>query len=167
MAGQNDEETEVLSLKVDKRPISQAQLIGFALMILTNVFVGGGLWYKYSTLATEAASKADFALLSAKVDNQENVRAAQTASIDRNVDDIQAQLKPLATIELRMDLSDKRNDAQDARIDKILELVSGKLDALNESLAGVKADVRVVAQDVKNIAAKTQPMMYRKPMMPN
>src|SRR6185369_3823426 len=154
--GQNDEEP-LLSLKVDKRPISQAQLIGFSLMILTNVFVGGGLWYKYSTLATEAASKADFALLTAKVDNQENVRTARSASLDRDIDDIQAQLKPLGLIELRMDQNDKRDDSQDARIDKILDLVSGKLDALTESLSSVKADVRVMAQDVKNLAAKTQP----------
>jgi len=160
--GQNDEEP-LLSLKVDKRPISQAQLIGFSLMILTNVFVGGGLWYKYSTLATEAASKADFALLTAKVDNQENVRTARSASLDRDIDDIQAQLKPLGLIELRMDQNDKRDDSQDARIDKILDLVSGKLDALTESLSSVKADVRVMAQDVKNLAAKTQPTTFRSP----
>ena len=163
MAGQGNEDAEMLSIKVDKRPISQMQLLLALAQILTVVFVGGGLWYKYSNLATEAASKADFALLTAKVDNQEAVRTARSASLDRNIDDLQTQLKPLATIELRLDQNDKRDDAQDTRIDKVLEVLSSKLDTMTQSLADVKADVRVVAADVKGLAAKTQPTSFRSP----
>lgn len=157
----DNEETEMISLKVDKRPIGQAQLVGFVLVLLTQAFIAGGLYYKFTTLATEAASKADFALLSEKVDGQEKARSIQMSAIDRNIDSVQTQLRPLATIELRMDQNDKRDDSQDARIDKILEMVSGKLDTLNDTVSGLKADVRVMAQDVKNIATKTQPTGFR------
>lgn len=160
MAGQN-EETEMISLKVDKRPIGQAQLAGFVLVLLTQAFIAGGLYYKFTTLATEAASKADFALLSEKVDGQEKARSIQMDAIDRNIDSVQAQLRPLATIELRMDQNDKRDDSQDARIDKILEMVSGKLDTLNDTVSGLKADVRVMAADVKGLAAKSQPTAFK------
>lgn len=157
----DDEGSDVLHFKVDKRPISLAQLIGFAAVLSVQIFFAGGLYYKFTTLSTEAASKADFAALTAKVDGQEMSRSAQAASINRNVDDIQTQLKPLALIEQRMDQNDKRDDAQDARIDKVLEILSAKLDTMTQSLADVKADVRVVAADVKGLAAKGQPTAFK------
>lgn len=156
-----DEGSEVLHIKVDKRPISLAQLIGFVTVLSVQIFFAGGLYYKFTTLATDAASKADFAALTSKVDGQEATRSAQAASINRNVDDIQTQLKPLALIEQRMDQNDKRDDAQDARIDKVLEILSAKLDTMTQSLADVKADVRVVAADVKGLAAKGQPTAFK------
>ena len=161
--GRGDEDEEMLSIRVDKRPISQAQLIGFLAVLSVQIFIAGGLYYKFTTLATDAASKQDFALLTAKVDGQEATRTARSATLDRNIDDIQTQLKPLALIEQRMDQNDKRDDSQDARIDKVLEILSSKLDTMTQSLADVKADVRVVAQDVKNIASKTSPTNYRAP----
>lgn len=161
MAGQRDEETEMLSIQIDKRPISQAQLAGFLAVLAVQIFFAGGLYYKFTTLATEAASKADFATLTAKVESQDTARSARSAALDRNIDDMQQQLRPLATIELRMDQNDKRDDAQDARIDKVLEILSSKLDTMSQSLADVKADVRVVAADVKGLAAKTSPTSFR------
>ena len=158
-----DEGMDMLSLKVDKRPISQAQLAGFLAVLAAQIFIAGGLYYKFTTLATEAASKADFALLTAKVESQDQMRAQRTASLDRNIDEMQTQLRPLATIELRMDQNDKRDDAQDVRIDKILELVSGKLDTINDTVSGLKADVRVISQDVKNLSGKIQPTNFRSP----
>lgn len=158
----------MLAIRVDKRPISQMQLALAIAQILTVVFVGGGLWYKYSNLATDAASKADFAALTAKVENQGAARQTRDALLDRNIDDMQQQLKPLATIELRLDQNEKRDDAQDARLDKILELVSnkldlfgGKFDTLNETVSGVKADVRVIGQDLKNLATKASPTAFK------
>ena len=151
----------MLSIRVDKRPISQAQLLGFIAMGAIQVFFAGGLYYKFTTLATDAASKADFALLTEKVENQDQLRNARTTALDRNIDEMQAQLRPLATIELRMDQNDKRDDAQDARIDKILEMVSGKLDTLTDTVSGLKADVRVISQDVKNIVGRTQPTTFK------
>jgi len=153
----------MLSIQVDKRPISQAQLAGFLAVLAAQIFIAGGLYYKFTTLATEAASKADFALLTAKVESQDQMRAQRSASLDRNIDEMQTQLRPLATIELRMDQNDKRDDAQDVRIDKILELVSGKLDTINDTVSGLKADVRVISQDVKNLSGKIQPTNFRSP----
>jgi len=161
MAG--DEETEMLAIRVDKRPISQSAVVGFALVVVTQAFIAGGLYYKFSTLATDAASKADFATLTSKVEGQEQVRTTRSADLDRNIDDIQAQLKPLGTIELRLDQNDKRDDAQDARMDKILEMLGGKLDTLNDTVSGLKADVRVMAADVKSLSAKTSPTSFRTP----
>ena len=164
MAGQQDsKDANMLSIQVDKRPISQAQLAGFLAVLAAQIFIAGGLYYKFTTLATEAASKADFALLTAKVESQDQMRAQRTASLDRNIDEMQTQLRPLATIELRMDQNDKRDDAQDVRIDKILELVSGKLDTINDTVSGLKADVRVISQDVKNLSGKIQPTNFRSP----
>lgn len=158
----------MLSIQVDKRPISQAQLALAMVNLLAIMFVAGGLYYKFTTLATDAASKADFALLTDKVENQEKARDFRAASLDRSIDDIQSQLKPLATIELRMDNNDKRDDSQDARIDKILELVSnkldqvsGKFDTLNETVSSVKADVRVIGQDLKNLSARASPTSFK------
>lgn len=159
--GRADEDATVLSIKVDKRPISQSAVIGFALVVATQAFVAGGLYYKFTTLATEAASKADFALLTSKVELQDVARTARSAALDRNIDEMQIQLRPLATIELRLDQNDKRDDNQDARIDKVLEILSAKMDTMTQSLADVKADVRVVAQDVKNIAARSQPTTFK------
>jgi len=164
MAGQQDsKDANMLSIQVDKRPISQAQLAGFLAVLAAQIFIAGGLYYKFTTLATEAASKADFALLTAKVESQDQMRAQRSASLDRNIDEMQTQLRPLATIELRMDQNDKRDDAQDVRIDKILELVSGKLDTINDTVSGLKADVRVISQDVKNLSGKIQPTNFRSP----
>lgn len=159
--GRADEDATLLSIRVDKRPISIAQVIGFGAVLMVQIFFAGGLYWKFTTLATDAASKADFALLTAKVDGQGNTNSAQAASVNHNIDDIQSQLKPLALIEQRMDQNDKRDDSQDARIDKVLEILSGKLDTMTQSLADVKADVRVVAQDVKNIAARSQPTTFK------
>lgn len=159
----DDEGSEVLHIKVDKRPISLAQLIGFAAVLTVQIFFAGGLYYKFTTLATDAASKADFAALTAKVESQDTAREIRSSALDRNIDDMQMQLKPLALIEQRIDQNDKRDDAQDSRIDKILEIVGAKLDTLADTVSGLKADVRVMAQDVKNIAAKTQPTSFRAP----
>lgn len=153
----------MLSIKVDKRPISQAQLIVAATGLLFQAFVAGGLYYKFTNDIANAASKGDLAVLSIKVDTQEAARQARSVMSDRNFDDIQKQLKPLDTVVLRLDQNDKRDDAQDARIDKMLELIGAKLDTLTQSVADVKADVRVVAQDVKNLSGKTQPTVYRTP----
>lgn len=157
----DDEGSEVLSIKVDKRPISLAQLIGFAAVLSVQIFFAGGLYYKFTTLATEAASKADFAALTAKVESQDTAREIRSSSLDRNIDDMQIQLKPLATIELRLDQNEKRDDAQDARMDKILELLGGKIDALTVTVSGLNADVRVMAQDVKNLATKASPTAFK------
>ena len=166
--GRGEDEETALLIKVEKRPISQAQLIGFALVLATQAFIAGGLYYKFTTLATDAASKQDFALLTAKVDSQEATRTARSAVLDRNIDDIQAQLRPLSTIELRLDQNDKRDDAQDARLDRLLDLVSGKFDTfgarfdeLSKAVGEVKSDVRVVAQDVKNLATKASPTAFK------
>ncbi|RWO39116.1 MAG: hypothetical protein EOS12_28605 [Mesorhizobium sp.] len=151
----------MLSIKVDKRPISQAQLIGFVVILMGQAFVGGGLYYKFTSDIANAASKADFATLSVKVDSEAAARSARSVQSDRNFDDIQKQLKPLDTVTLRLDQNDKRDDAQDARIDRMLELIGAKLDTLTQNVADVKADVRVVAQDVKNLGGKTQPTSFR------
>lgn len=145
---------EMLSIKVDKRPISQAQLIGFVLVICGQAFVAGGLWYKFQTLASDSASKADLAVIAVKVDTQETARNARSVMFDNSLDDIKRQLQPLDTVTLRLDQNDKRDDAQDARMDKLLEVLGAKLDTLTENVADVKADVRVVAQDVKNLSVE-------------
>ncbi|MBZ9888935.1 hypothetical protein LB559_13380 [Mesorhizobium sp. BR1-1-3] len=157
----SSEDEAMLSIKVDKRPISQAQLIGFVVILMGQAFVGGGLYYKFTSDIANAASKADLATLSVKVDSEAAARSARSAQSDRNFDDIQKQLKPLDTVSLRLDQNDKRDDAQDARIDRMLELIGAKLDTLTQNVADVKADVRVVAQDVKNLSGKTQPTSFR------
>lgn len=144
--------------RVDKRPISQAQLLGFFLVIMGQAFVGGGLYYKFTNDIANAASKADLATLTTKVDTQEDARQARSVIADKNNDEIQRQLKPLETVTFRLDQNDKRDDAQDARLDRLLDMLGTKFDVLAAGLAGVKsdvadvkADVRVVAQDVKNL----------------
>ncbi|WP_027039125.1 hypothetical protein [Mesorhizobium ciceri] len=157
----SSEDEAMLSIRVDKRPISQAQLIGFVVILMGQAFVGGGLYYKFTSDIANAASKADLATLSVKVDSESAARQARSVLSDRNFDDIQNQLKPLDTVSLRLDQNDKRDDAQDARIDRMLELIGAKLDTLTQNVADVKADVRVVAQDVKNLGGKTQPTSFR------
>lgn len=151
----------MLSIKVDKRPISQAQLIGFVVILMGQAFVGGGLYYKFTSDIANAATKSDLAVLTVKVDSESAARLARSVQSDKNFDDIQRQLQPLDTVKLRLDQNDKRDDAQDNRIDKLLEVMGAKLDTLSQAVADVKADVRVVAQDVKNLAGKTQPTSFR------
>ncbi|TGR84587.1 hypothetical protein EN866_33090 [Mesorhizobium sp. M2D.F.Ca.ET.223.01.1.1] len=163
-----NEDEAMLSIKVDKRPISQAQLIGFLAMIAVQIFVAGGVWYKFQTLADEAAKKSDLTALTTKVDDQERARDLRSQSIDKTLDDINDKLKPLENVTYRLDQQDKRDDTQDARIDRLLDMMGTKFDALSKDVqdvktdvAGVKADVRVVAQDVKNLTAKGQPTLFR------
>ncbi len=168
--GRGDEDADMLSIKIDKRPISQAQLIGFLAVLSVQIFFAGGLYYKFTTLATDAASKADFKALTDKVEAQDTAREIRSSALDRNIDDMQQQLRPLAVIEQRMDQNDKRDDVQDARIDRLIDLVSSKFDGLgarfddlSKAVGEVKADVRVVAADVKGLAAKGSPTSYRTP----
>jgi hypothetical protein len=156
-----NEDEPMLSIKVDKRPISQAQLIGFVVILMGQAFVGGGLYYKFTSDIANAATKSDLAVLTVKVDSESAARQARSVQSDKNFDDIQRQLQPLDTVKLRLDQNDKRDDAQDNRIDKLLEVMGAKLDTLSQAVADVKADVRVVAQDVKNLAGKTQPTSFR------
>lgn len=142
---------EMLSIKVDKRPISQAQLIVAATGLLFQAFVAGGLYYKFTNDIANAASKGDLAVLSIKVDTQEAARQARSVMSDRNFDDIQKQLKPLDTVVLRLDQNDKRDDAQDARIDKMLESIGAKLDGIGERVNGLSTKVEVLSQKIDAI----------------
>ncbi|TIR00817.1 MAG: hypothetical protein E5X36_03535 [Mesorhizobium sp.] len=153
----------MLAIKVDKRPISQAQLVGFLVIIMSQAFLAGGVYYKFQSLSDEAAKKSDLVTLTNKVDDQAADRDMRQKLLDRNLDAINDKLKPLDNVTYRLDQMDKRDDAQDARIDKLLEVMGAKLDALNAAVADVKADVRVVAQDVKNLSTKSQPTAYRSP----
>lgn len=92
--------------------------------------------------------------LEARLDVIEQSRQARSAVSDRNFDEIQDKLKPLDNVVFRIDQQDKRNDAQDARIDRLLDLMGAKFDALSKDVADVKADVRVMGQDVKNLTAE-------------
>jgi cell division protein ZapA (FtsZ GTPase activity inhibitor) len=101
--------------------------------------------------------------LEGRLDVIEQSRQARSIVADKNNEEIQDKLKPLDNVGYRLDQQDKRNDAQDARIDRLLDLMGTKFDALSKDVADVKADVRVVAQDVKNLSGKTQPTSFRSP----
>jgi hypothetical protein len=99
--------------------------------------------------------------LESRLDVIEQSRQARSAVADKNNDEIQDKLKPLGNVVFRLDQQDKRDDAQDVRIDRLLDLMGTKFDTLTAGLADVradvadvKADVRVVAQDVKNLSAE-------------
>lgn len=99
--------------------------------------------------------------LESRLDVIEQSRQARSMVADKNNDEIQDKLKPLDNVVFRLDQQDKRDDAQDVRIDRLLDLMGTKFDTLTAGLADVKADVadvkadvRVVAQDVKNLSSE-------------
>ncbi|RUW79634.1 hypothetical protein [Mesorhizobium sp. M2A.F.Ca.ET.067.02.1.1] len=146
----------MLAIKVDKRPISQAQLLGFVVVLVVQAFAAGGIYWQVQSTMQNAASKHDLSTLAAKVDAQETDRDRRWQSIDRTLADISDKLKPLDNVTYRLDQQDKRNDAQDNRIDRTLDIMGTKFDALTAAVGEVKADLRA-------LAAKSQPTTYRSP----
>lgn len=105
--------------------------------------------------------------LEARLDVIEQSRQARSVVSDKAFDEIQDKLKPLGNVVFRLDQQDKRDDAQDIRIDRLLDIMGAKFDALTQSVAEVKSDVRVLSQKIDTITqekkaenGKTQPTIF-------
>jgi cell division protein ZapA (FtsZ GTPase activity inhibitor) len=89
--------------------------------------------------------------LEGRLDVIEQSRQARSVVSDKNFDEIQDKLKPLDNVTFRLDQMDKRDDAQDARIDKLLEIMGGKLDGVVDRVNVLSTKVEVLSQKIDSI----------------
>lgn len=88
---------------------------------------------------------------------------------DKFNSEVREQLDEMPILNLRQErqgeiINDLRKSIDDTnkRFDKMVDLVSSKLDVLTSSLAEVRADVRVLTQEVRGQSASPKPTTYRK-----
>lgn len=90
--------------------------------------------------------------LEGRLDVIEQSRQARSQVADKSFDEIQDKLKPLENVTFHLDQIDKRDDAQDARIDKLLEVMGAKLDGLADRVNGLSTKVEVLSQKIDAIS---------------
>lgn len=90
--------------------------------------------------------------LEGRLDVIEQSRQARTVISDKNFDEIQQKLRPLDNVTFRLDQMDKRDDTQDARIDKLLEVMGAKLDGISERVNSLSTKVEVLSQKIDAIS---------------
>lgn len=143
------------------RAITMPQLIGYAVIIATNAFAVGIVWANLNSSIEKAASKESVQAIQTKVDQLDAYRATRTVTTDQNFKDIRQQLQPLT--ELQFAQTNMANQAVELktqiveankRMDRIVELFGGKLDALSDSMAGLKSDVRLSSSKLDDLTQK-------------
>lgn len=129
-------ETSGTAMLIEKKPVSLPQLIGYAVIIAVNSFVAGGIW-----ISTQ--NRID------KIDDKVTRTNSTISQVNTAVAQVKAQVEPLPNIIYRVGQNEARNDAQDVRIDRVMESIASKLDALSADVSAVKTDVRVLTERVE------------------
>lgn len=137
-------------MQIEKRPVSYAQLIGWSGLAVTQAFLAGVIW----------------ATLNSKLDSLESYRVTRSAQTDAKFAEIKTATDAIPTLTYRLGQMEERDTAQDARMDRIVDSFSTKLDILTESVNGLRSDVRVLSSKVEaNLAPaepNVKPTVYRR-----
>lgn len=157
-------------LKVSKTPISQMQLAGYAVIIACQAFFAGTVYFGMKTGIENAASKADLAKVEAKVDDMDRYRVSRSMATDKNFDDLRAKMEGLPTLQFTQaqtakELIEQKTALVEAnkRMDRIVEMLGGKLDGITETLNTVKSDVRLLTSKVEALTPEKRAELDRIP----
>lgn len=145
-------------VQIERKPVSIAQLIGWAVIIIVQAFTAGTVYMAF---------KADITDMQQDIAEIEEYRRTRSNSTDSNFADLRAKLQPLDNLTYRLGQSEARDTAQDQRIDRIVESFGDKLDAISSDVGIVKSDVRVLSQQVQgSLTEKAKPTVFTLPSPP-
>ncbi len=117
--------------------------------IAVNAFALGAVWTKVDGRLTEG----------------EQYRVQRSTQTDANFAAINAKLTSQDTDKFRLTQLEtvvtKNQEAQSARIDRIVESFGGKLDDISEKVNGVQTDVRVLTQRLDARPGPTRAMLEK------
>ena len=152
-----------IMMTVTKAPISQMQLAGYAVIIVCQAFFAGTVYYGMKAGIENAATKTDLAKVEAKVDDMDRYRASRSAATDRNFEDLRNKMEGLPTLQFTQaqtakELLEQKTALVEAnkRMDRIVEMLGGKLDGITETLNTVKSDVRLLTSKVEALSTDTR-----------
>lgn len=135
-------------MQIEKRPVSYAQLVGWAGLAVTQAFLAGVIW----------------ATVTSRIENLETDSARRAAQTTATIAEIKAETDDISNLAYRLGQAEERDKAQDARIDRIVESVNNKLDTINENVNGVRTDLRVLSSKVEtslNGSTDVKPTSFR------
>lgn len=113
-----------------------------------------------SVIANAFALGVVYAKFDSRITDIEEYRATSAAETTANFATLNQQLKPFDTLTFRLAQVEAvvkaNNEAQNARMDRIVESLGNKLDALAENLNAVRTDLKVLTQKVEQGAKPTR-----------
>lgn len=141
--------------RIDHRPISQAQLIAFAGLAVTiavqSFALGVGYW-DLKEGQDNAATKTELQAVANDVEEMERYRVSRSASTDRQFDQLRVAVEPINGLrfvqeQTAREVAEQKNQLVETnkRVDRMVELLGGKLDSLNDSVNTIKSDVRLLS----------------------
>lgn len=86
--------------------------------------------------------------LASKVDKIEENRQVRSAMTDKNFDQMQDQLKPLANLPYRMGIVEQGLLATNQRVDQYLQMLGTKIDGISDRVNGLSTKVEVLSQKI-------------------
>ena len=127
---------------VDSRPMGWPTLAGFAVVIATNAFAAGIVYWQF---------RSDIQSVSQRVDAMEAFRRDRTAATDKNFAELKEKLEPLDNLQDQAARADAEIEAANARIDRIVESFGGKFDDLIATVNQIKVDLGVLTGEVRSL----------------
>jgi len=86
--------------------------------------------------------------LASRVEQIEQMRVARSDLVDKNFDQIQAQLQPLVNLPYRMGNVEQGLLTTNQRMDTYLQTLGTKIDGVSERVNGLTTKVEVLAQKI-------------------
>jgi hypothetical protein len=135
-----------MPIVVEKTRVNAFNAGGFIVM----VFVAGGTWWATQN-GVETAQR-DVKLVQAAVQEIRDNQVLRAQITDRNNQDTKATLTAVPQLQFnyeqqQKELADlkKAQEATNAKVERFIELLNAKLDTINDSVNGLRVDVRVMA----------------------
>lgn len=126
-----------------------------------NIF--NALWFVLGVMSQVAIGTAIYVNLNRDVAEIRQAQQEGRATAERSTAELKAQVAPVPQMKFLQDqqadqITDLKTQVSDMnkRFDRMIELVSGKLDGLGENLNNLRTDVKVLAQEVRNNSDKAQ-----------
>jgi TolA-binding protein len=139
-------------MNIDNRPISYAQIVAFVVVIATNAFVAGGIYWSMSAKIEAAATKDDLDKIAVRVETMESYRVQRSAQTDKNFGEINQKLAPLSELQNMQTRAEQNLKATNERIDRIVESFSGRFDQLITAVNQVKVDVGTLTGEIRALS---------------
>lgn len=146
----NEIEVTGMPITLEKSRLNLFNATGFILGVIAQVVIGTAIWVNLNRDVAEIRQS----------------QIERGALADRNNEEIRAQIAPVPQMKFQQDqqaaqIADLKTQVIDMnkRFDRMIELVSGKLDSLGENLNNLRTDVKVLAQEVRSNSDKAQKTM--------
>lgn len=114
-------------------------------------------WFIFGIMSQVAIGTAIYVNLNRDVAEIRQAQQEGRVIAEKNTEDLKAQVAPVPQMKFLQDqqagqITDLKTQVADMnkRFDRMIELLGGKMDGMNESLNSLRTDVKVLAQEVRN-----------------